>query len=115
MQDLTDIKDDGTLECLHLPADAGRKRFSCPPEQQRNLVGKTFWVLDYFADVRSRYSDDRYLFKLKFDLEDSESDARKVWTGSADIKYVLDKLRELGKFPRRVTLKSGEGGRLYFE
>lgn len=109
------IEDDGTLACLHLPADHGRKRFSCPEMRQTDLVGRTFWVVDYFDNVQSKFSADRYLFKIKFEKDDPESAARKVWTGSDDIKYVLDKLRELDKFPRKVTLRKGEKNNFYFE
>ena len=43
--------------------------FSCPEEKQSNLVDKTFWVIDYFDNVPSKYAQDRYLFKIKFNLE----------------------------------------------
>lgn len=99
------FQDDGSLSCLNLPADAGRKRFSCPDAKLADLVGKTFWLIDYFSGVKSRFAEDRYIFKLKFNLEDSESQARKVCTSSPDIEYILEKLAEMGKFPRKVTLK----------
>lgn len=108
-------EDDGSLACLNIPADRNRKRFACPEEKQSNLVGKTFWVIDYYDNVPSKYAQDRYLFKIKENLEDGEDKARKVWTGSEDIKFILDKLRELDKFPRRVTLRRGDKNNFYFE
>ena len=33
------FEDDGTLACLHLPADAANKRFFCREERQENLIG----------------------------------------------------------------------------
>lgn len=107
------FNDDGSLGCLHIPVDRTRKRFNCPEEQQSNLVNQTFWVMDYFDNVHSRYGDDKYLFKIKFDKDADESTARKVWTGSDDIKYILDTLRDINKFPRRVTLRK-EGKNHYF-
>ncbi len=43
-----------------------------------------------------------------------ESDTKKFFTGSTDILYVLKKIKELNKFPRKVTLRSN-GNRYYFE
>lgn len=109
------FEDDGTLACLHLSADRARKRFNCPDELQSNLVGKTFWVIVFFDNVPSKYSQDRYLFQIKFEKDAPDSEARKVWTGSTAIKSVLDALRELNKFPRKVTLRKGKNNDYYFE
>lgn len=43
-----------------------------------------------------------------------ESEAKKFFTGSSDILYVLKKIKEVNKFPRKVTLR-GNGNRYYFE
>ena len=106
------FEDDGTLACLHIPADRVNKRFQCPEEQQTNLVNKTFWVVDYFPEVTTKFGI-RYLFKMKYNLEDSETEARKVFTGASDICFILDWLGENGKFPRKVTLRK-EGRNHYF-
>ena len=74
----TIFEDDGTLACLHLSADRARKRFNCPDELQSNLVGKTFWVIDFFDNVPSKYSQDRYLFQIKFEKDAPDSEARKI-------------------------------------
>lgn len=70
--------------------------------------------MDYFPNVTSKYGE-RYIFKIKYNLEDEESAARKVWTGSTDIQFILDKIGELGKFPRRVTLRKDGKNHYYFE
>lgn len=108
------IQDDGTLAFLGITRNERDKRFTCKEEQQSNLVNKTFWVMDYFPNVTSKYGE-RYIFKIKYNLEDEESAARKVWTGSTDIQFVLDKIGELGKFPRRVTLRKDGKNHYYFE
>lgn len=108
------FKDDGTLACLGITKNERDKKFTCKEEQQSNLVNKTFWVLDYFAGVNTKYGE-RYIFKIKFDLEDEEGAARKVWTGSSDIQFILDKIGELGKFPRKVTLRKDGRNHYYFE
>lgn len=108
------IQDDGTLAFLGITRNERDKRFTCKEEQQSNLVNKTFWVMDYFPNVTSKYGE-RYIFKIKYNLEDEESAARKVWTGSTDIQFILDKIGELGKFPRRVTLRKDGKNHYYFE
>lgn len=108
------IEDDGTLACLGLTKNERDKRFTCKEEQQGNLVNKTFWLLDYFSGVRTQYGE-RYIYKMKFNLEDDESAARKVWTGSTDCQFVLDKLGEMKKFPRKVTLRKEGRGHYFFE
>lgn len=35
------FEDDGSLSCLHLPADRANKRFVCKEERQENLINKT--------------------------------------------------------------------------
>ena len=51
---LDEIKDDGSLACLGLDTDRERKVFSCPAARQIDLVGKTFWVLDYFGNIEGK-------------------------------------------------------------
>ena len=111
---MAEITDDGTLAFLGITKNDRDKRFTCKEEQQSNLVNKTFWVLDYFAGVKSQYGD-RYIFKIKYNLEDEETAARKVWTGSSDIQFVLDKIGEMGKVPRKVTLRKDGRNHYYFE
>ena len=106
------FEDDGTLACLHIPADRTNKRFACKEERQDNLIGKTFWLLDYFADVQTRFGS-RHLYKAAFEKDAPDSACFKVFTGSSDCAYILEQLGEMQKFPRRVTLKK-EGKNHYF-
>lgn len=105
--------DDGSLACLNLGTDKERKFFSCPAKKQMDLVGRTFWVLEYFGGLQSKDGKEKYIFKAKFNLEDAEE--FKVWTGSSEVFMVLDKLGELNLFPRRVTLRQRSRGGFYFE
>ncbi len=106
--------DDGSLACLGITKNEKDKKFTCKEEQQSNLICKTFWVSDYCSEVKTQYGE-RYLFKFKYNLEDPETEARKVWTGASDICFILDKLRELDKFPRRVTLRRDGKNHYFFE
>lgn len=112
---LDEIEDDGSLACLGLDTDRERKVFSCPAARQIDLVGKTFWVLDYFGDIVGKDGNKKYLFKIIPNLDDPSTEERKVWTGSPEIMHVLDKLRELDKFPRMVTLMKHNRGAMYFK
>lgn len=112
---LDEIEDDGSLACLGLDTDRERKVFSCPVARQIDLVGKTFWVLDYFGNIEGKDGNTKYLFKIIPNLDDPSTEERKVWTGSPEIMHVLDKLRELDKFPRRVTLMKHNRGAMYFK
>ena len=108
------FEDDGTLACLHIPADESNKRFACKAECQENLIGKTFWLLDFFPEVQTRFGS-RYLYKAAYDKDAPDSECFKVFTGSTDCGYILEKLKEMGKFPRKVTLKKEGKNHLYFE
>lgn len=107
-------EDDGTLGFLNLPPDENLRRFNCQETTQQKLINKSFWVIDYFENVKTKYGENRFLIKIKFKLEDDDSDARKFFTNSQEIKYVLKKIKELNKFPRKVTMQVS-GTRYYFE
>ena len=114
-----DNTDDGTLAFLKIPRDENSRSFNCNETTQSKLVNTTFWVTDFIEDVPTRFSKAKgikgqTLVKIKPDKDSPESDAKKFFTGSADILYVLKKIKEMGKFPRRVTLRSN-GNRYYFE
>lgn len=108
------ISDDGSLACLNIPEDKSNKHFNCPEITQQKLINLTFWIIDYLDDVKTKFGANRYLVKIKFNLEDRDSDARKFFTNSQDIKYVLGKIKEMGKFPRRATMRAS-GTRYYLE
>jgi hypothetical protein len=52
--------------------------------------------------------------KIKLRKEDIDSDSRKFFTNSTEIKYVLGKIRERNAFPRKVTMRAS-GTRYYIE
>ena len=113
------IEDDGTLGFLNIPRDANSRSFNCSETTQSKLVNTTFWVVDFIEEVPTRFSKSKgtkgqTLVKIKPQKDSPESEARKFFTGSADILYICQKIRELDKFPRRVTMRSN-GNRFYFE
>lgn len=96
------MEDDGSLDFLKIPADETNKHFNC------------FWVCDYIEGVKTKFGSDRTLVKIKMNRDDPDRDARKFFTNSREIKYVLAKIREMDKFPRRVTMRAS-GTRYYLE
>ena len=52
--------------------------------------------------------------KIKFNREDPDNEARKFFTNSQEIKYILGKIKERNAFPRKVTMRAS-GTRYYFE
>lgn len=107
-------EDDGSLAFLNIQPDPSNKHFNCPETTQQKLINLSFWVIDYVDDVKTKFGENRYLAKIKFNQDDPESEAKKFFTNSSEIKHVLAKIRELGAFPRRVTMRAA-GSRYYFE
>lgn len=107
-------EDDGSLACLGIPPDENLRRFNCQEITQQKLINRTFWVIDFFDNIKTKYGEKRYLVKIKFNQEDDDSAARKFFTNSYEIKYVLEKIKEMNKFPRKVTMQAS-GTRYYFE
>ena len=112
-------EDDGSLAFLNIPRDENSRSFNCDETTQSKLVNTTFWVVDFIEEVPTRFSKAKgvkgqTLVKIKPSKDSLESDAKKFFTGSSDILYVLKKIKEMNKFPRKVTL-SGNGNRYYFE
>lgn len=112
-------EDDGSLAFLRIPRDKSSRSFNCDETTQSKLVNTTFWVVDFIEEVPTRFSKSKgtkgqTLVKIKMSKDDLESNAKKFFTGSSDILYVLKKIKELKAFPRRVTLRSN-GNRYYFE
>lgn len=111
--------DDGSLGFLCIPRDENCRSFNCEETTQSKLVNTSFWVVDFIEEVPTRFSKSKgtkgqTLVKIKPDRNSPDSESRKFFTGSADILYILKKIREMDKFPRRVTLR-GSGNRFYFE
>lgn len=112
-------EDDGSLAFLNIPRDESNRSFNCDETTQSKIVNTTFWVVDFLEEVPTRFSKSKgtkgqTLVKIKPNKESPEADAKKFFTGSADILYVLKKIKELNAFPRKVTLR-GNGNRYWFE
>jgi hypothetical protein len=107
-------QDDGSLSFLSIPEDVNSRRFNCPETSQQKLINTSFWVCDYLEDMKTKFGGNRFLVKIKNNKDDSDSDAKKFFTNSQEIKYVLVKIRELNAFPRKVTMRAS-GTRYYFE
>lgn len=110
--------DDGSLAFLNIPRDPTNKSWPDNVVKQGRLVNTTFWVIDYQI-VSTRYtrekgSEGQCLVLIKDDPAQADADARKFFTGSKEIRYVLEQLRTLDAFPRRVTLR-GSGNRYWLE
>ena len=115
----SDMRDDGSLAFLNIPRDAKSRSFNCDETRQSKLVNSTFWVTDFIEDVPTRFSKSKgtkgqTLVKIKPERDSKEDEARKFFTGSADILYVCQEIKKRNAFPRRVTLR-GNGNRYWFE
>lgn len=112
-------EDDGSLAFLNIPRDENNRSFNCDETTQSKLVNTTFWVFDFIEDVQTKFSKQKgtkgqTLVKIKPQKDSLESESKKFFTGSSDILYILRKIKEMDKFPRKVTLR-GSGNRFYFE
>lgn len=107
-------QDDGSLAFLQIEPDANNKHFNCSEITQQKLINLSFWVIDFLDDVKTKFGTGRFLVKIKFNKEDPDKDARKFFTNSQEIKYILGKIKERNAFPRKVTMRA-PGTRYYFE
>lgn len=114
------FEDDGSLAFLKIPRDVHNRSFNCDVITQSKLVNTEFWVTDFIEEVETRFSKSKgtngqTLVKIQQkDPNGPDSEAKKFFTGSAEILHVLKAIREMNKFPRRVTLR-GNGNRYWFE
>ena len=111
--------DDGSLAFLNIPRDESNRSFNCDETTQSKLVNTSFWVCDFIEDVPTRFSKTKgtkgqTLVKIKPDKNSHDADAKKFFTGSADILYVCQEIKKRNAFPRHVTLR-GNGNRYWFE
>jgi hypothetical protein len=111
---MEEIKDDGTLSSLNIPIDKENKFFNCPEITQQRLLNTSFWIINYINGIKTKFGNDRTLILIKFNLDDTESNSRKFFTNSKEIKYILEKVKEMNKFPRKVTMRAS-GNRYYIE
>ena len=113
------MEDDGSLAFLGIPRDQNSRSLHGDEVKQSKIVNTTFWVFDFLEDVPTRFSKSKgtpgqTLVQIRPEKDSPVSESKKFFTGSADILYVLRKIKELNAFPRRVKLCS-EGNRYYFE
>lgn len=119
MNENQNFVDDGTLACLNIPRDEKNRSFNCDAITQSKLMNTPFWIVDFLEDIPTRFSKSKgtkgqTLVKIKFSKDAPESEARKFFTGSAEILYTLRWLREHDKLPRKCTLR-GSGNRFWLE
>ena len=105
------MEDDGSLEFLNIPAEEGNKQFHGKEINQSELANRTFWVLD-ITITNTKFGKDRMLVRGKMNLDDDKE--FKFFTNSREVKYKLQKIDEMNKFPRRMTMK-GMGNRYWVE
>lgn len=110
----TNNQDNGSLSFLNIPPDPRAKQFNCDTVKQQNLINREFWVVDYFDGMKTKFGENRVLVKIKYNLADADGDARKFFTNSSEIRYVLEQIRQRNAFPRRVTMRMN-GNRYFFE
>ena len=116
---MNERQDDGSLAFLQIPRDENSRSFNCDETTQSKLVNTEFWVVDFIEEVPTKFSKQKgtrgqTLVKINMRKDAPDSEAKKLFTGSPDILYILKKIKELDAFPRRVTLR-GSGNRYYFE
>ena len=96
--------DDGSLSFLNIQPDEANKHFNCPETTQQKLINLQFWLIDFIEDVKTKFGANRFL----------ESEAKKFFTNSSEIKYILQEIKKRNAFPRKVTMRAS-GTRYYFE
>ena len=111
---MEDMSDDGTLACLKIPKSDESRHFNCEEITQQKLINLTFYLIDFIEGVDTKYGKDRMIVFIKFNLDDTESMGRKFFTNSQEIKYVMTKIKEMNKLPRKATMRAS-GSRYYLE
>ena len=106
--------DDGSLSFLNIQPDEANKHFNCPETTQQKLINLQFWLIDFIEDVKTKFGANRFLVKIKFKKDDPESEAKKFFTNSSEIKYILQEIKKRNAFPLKVTMRAS-GTRYYFE
>jgi hypothetical protein len=111
---MEDMSDDGTLACLRIPKSDENKHFNCEEITQQKLINLTFYLIDFIDGIDTKYGKDRMIVFIKFNLNDAESMGKKFFTNSQEIKYVMKKIKEMNKLPRKATMRAS-GSRYYLE
>lgn len=106
--------DDGSLSFLKIAPDENGKHFNCAEITQQKLINLEFWIVDYLENIKTKFDENRFLVKIKFNKDAPESESRKFFTNSQEIKYILGKIKELDAFPRKAVMRAS-GSRYYLE
>lgn len=106
--------DDGSLAFLDIAPDEANKHFNCPETTQQQLINRSFWLCDFIKGIKTKHGTHRYIVLVKFNKDDKMADARKFFTNSREIKYILDQIEARNAFPRHVTMRAS-GTRYYLE
>lgn len=114
MYDNTSRTDDGSLSFLGIAPDENNKHFNCEETTQQKLINLSFWLIDFIPGVKTKFGNERYLVKIKMDKNDPDNKAKKFFTNSSEIKYILEEIKKRNAFPRKVTMRAS-GTRYYFE
>ncbi len=94
------MEDDGSLKFLNIPRDTESRSFNCDTTTQSKLINTTFWVVDFLEDVPTRFSKQKggkgqTLVEIKTNKDSPQSCMQKFFTGSTDILYILQQIKEL--------------------
>lgn len=97
---------------LSFKAADGKKRFDCRSVTLGELQNRTIIVEDYETGVKTKEGADRYIVKFR----DEETGEGKFFTNSEEMKQMLDRIRELGGYPFRTTIRrlSLGGGKMKY-
>lgn len=89
---------------LGVKPDDDRKIFNCQQVSISDVVNTEIEVIDFIADIKTKFGDSRYLVKVQQDgvLE-------KFFTNSTNIKSTLDKIPK-EEFPFVTTIKATKCG-----
>ena len=112
-------EDDGSLAFLNIPRDENSRSMKGEEVKQTKIVNTSFWVFDFIEDVPTKYSRQKgtagqTLVQIRPERDSAESEAKKFFTGSQDILYVLREIKKRNAFPRRVTMRA-DGNRFWLE
>jgi hypothetical protein len=107
-------EDDGSLSFLNIEPDETNKHFNCAEITQQKLTNLSFWVCDFIEGIKTKFGSERFLVKVKYNRDDPENEARKFFTNSSEIKYIVKEIKKRNAFPRKVTMRAS-GTRYYFE
>lgn len=109
-----ETQDNGTLAFLNIPRDQSNVQFHCEQTKQSKLLNTTFWVRDILSGVKTKHGEGRMLVMVSDKPDTQESECKKFFTNSSNIKYILEKVKEMNMFPRKVTMRC-EGNSYYLE